>query len=523
MFPIQVDPEWYRRYWYSDRPRRMRRPLRDHLFRVVARLTKAGRTSLSTSELGLQGPAQPREVGTAVHRLIVLAFALASVLWPSVTAFARSMEVGDAAAVRRAAPAVVNILTWKMPASDQPGGSPRRVKSYGSGFVIDAAGVLVTNKHVIDGALDIRAVFSDGSVVPARLLAASALIDLALLKVDVGHPLASLVWGDSDAVQVGDPVFTVGNQLGLGIAVSAGIVSALNRNLQDSPFDNYIQTDAGINHGDSGGPLIDRDGKVVGVDTALYNPDQNGGFIGIGFAIPASTAAFVAKRLLDRHHPELGWLGFDLQDLTGDLADALGAPQPTGAVISAVEPSGPAGQAQLRPGDVLEQINGQHQSDARAFMRAIAMSPIGQPVQLTVWRGGKEHSLAATVATWPDVMSTGGTMTGKAVAEMIAKEQVPGVQLAPITDADRKLYGLGPKLPGVLIAHVESDCEARDLGIQPGDVIIAVQGMPVATPDDVQIAVRQANEQGRSHLAVLVQSKTTGAKWVSISIGGVHS
>jgi serine protease Do len=522
MFPIQVDPEWYHRYWYSDPLRRTQRPLRDYLFRAAVRLTKAVRTSLSTSALRPQGAAQPQKVGHDVRRLIVLAFALASVLWPGAPALARSMEVGDAAAVRRAAPAVVNILTWKMPASDQPGGSPRRVKSYGSGFVIDAAGVLVTNKHVIDGAIEIRAMFSDGSVAPARLLAASPLIDLALLKVDVGHPLASLAWGDSDSLQVGDPVFTVGNQLGLGTAVSAGIVSALNRNLQDSPFDNYIQTDAGINHGDSGGPLIDRDGKVVGVDTALYNPDQNGGFIGIGFAIPASTAAFVAKRLLDRHHPELGWLGFDLQDLTGDLAEALGAPQPTGAVISAVDPSGPAGQAQLRPGDVLEQINGENQSDARAFMRAIAMAPIGQPVQLTVWREGKEQSLAPTVSTWPEVVSTSGIMTGKAAAEMIAPEQVPGVQLAPITDADRELYGLGPKLLGVLVAHVESDCEARDLGIQPGDVIIAVQGMPVAMPDDVQIAIRQANEQGRSHLAVLIQSKT-GAKWVSISIGGVRS
>jgi serine protease Do len=522
MFPIQVDPEWYHRYWYGDRPRRTLRPLRDHLFRVVVRLTKAGRIFPSTHASRLEGPIRPQEVGNDVHRLLILAFALASVLWPGAAALARSMEIGDAAAVRRTAPAVVNILTWKMPASDQPGGLPRRVKSYGSGFVIDATGVIVTNKHVIDGAMDIRAVFSDGSVVPAKLLAASQLIDLALLKVDVGRPLASLAWGDSDALQVGDPVFTVGNQLGLGTAVSAGIVSALNRNLQDSPFDSYIQTDAGINHGDSGGPLIDRDGKVVGVDTALYNPDQNGGFIGIGFAIPASTAAFVAKRLLDQHHPELGWLGFDLQDLTGDLAEALGAPQPTGAVISAVEPSGPAGQAQLRPGDVLEQINGQHQSDARAFMRAIAMSPIGELVQLTVWRGGKEQSLAATVAIWPEVMSTGGSMTGKAAAEMIAKEQVPGVQLAPITDADRKLYGLGPKLAGVLVAHVESDCEARDLGIQPGDVVIAVQGTPVATPDDVQIAIRQANEQGRSHLAVLIQSKA-GANWVSISIGGLRS
>ena len=169
------------------------------------------------------------------------------------------------------------------------------MKTHGSGFIIDPGGIIVTNKHVIDGALDIKVLFSDGDRVPARLVAVAAMLDLAVLKVDVDRPLPVLKWGNSEALQVGDAVLAIGNPLGLGMSVSAGIVSALNRDIQDTPFDNYIQTDAAINHGNSGGPLVDLDGEVIGVDTALYNPDEAGGFIGIGLAIPAETAQFVVE------------------------------------------------------------------------------------------------------------------------------------------------------------------------------------------------------------------------------------
>lgn len=457
-----------------------------------------------------------------MHRIIFVAFALVTAVCPGTSAIAGAMVPGDAATVRNAAPAVVRISTWKVRAPDRPGDFPRRVRTYGSGFIVDPSGIIVTNKHVIDGAVDIKVAFNDGSLTLARLLAFSPLIDLALLKVDVGHPLPTLAWGDSDSLQVGDPVLTIGNQLGWGTSVSAGIVSGLNRNLQDSPFDSYIQTDAAINHGDSGGPLIDQNGNVVGVDTALYNPDQKGGFIGIGFAIPANTAAFATKRLLDPSHPVPGWLGFNLQDLKSELAAALGVPPSTGAVISAVDPSAPASQALLRPGDILEQLNGQPLNDSRAFMRAIAMSPIGKAVRLTIWRAGKELEVTATVAAWPNFMPGGGVMTGMAAEAMMSSAPDPGVKLAPITDADRKRYGLSPKLTGVLITHVEPDSEARDFGIQAGDIITAVQGAPVTTPDEVRRAIKEAHEQRRPYLAVLVQSRT-GAQWFPMSIGDPSS
>ena len=213
------------------------------------------------------------------------------------------MESGDAAAAQKATPAVVNISTWKLRQPTKPGESARRVKTYGSGFIIDSSGIIVTNKHVIDGALDIKVMFNDGDRVPARLVAVAAMLDLAVLKVDVDRPLPVLKWGDSEALQVGDAVLAIGNPLGLGMSVSAGIVSALNRDIQDTPFDNYIQTDAAINHGNSGGPLVDLNGEVVGVDTALYNPDEAGGFIGIGLAIPAETAQFIVTPSARSQHP----------------------------------------------------------------------------------------------------------------------------------------------------------------------------------------------------------------------------
>jgi serine protease Do len=299
--------------------------------------------------------------------------------------------------------------------------------------------------------------------------------------------------------------------------VSAGIVSGLNRNFADSPFDSYIQTDAVINHGNSGGPLIDRDGKIVGVSEALINPEGKGGFIGVGLAIPTTIAKFVTDRLVDPRHPPPGWLGFNLQDVTPELAEPLGAPRSMGAIIAAVEPSGPASQASLQPGDVLDQVNGQKLDDSRAFMRAIAVLPPGEVVHLAVWRHGQNQEVPATVAAWPNYKPNGGAMTGPMAAEMMTRPPDLGVKLALLDDMKRKQYGLGPELSGVLIAQVEVDSEASDLGIQEGDVVMVVQGATVMTPDDVRRAVRDAQEQHRTWLAVLIRTKS-GAQWIPISI-----
>ncbi len=435
---------------------------------------------------------------------------------------ARVMEKGEASVAQQAIPAVVNISTWKLRPPTNPGDASRRVKTYGSGFIIDPSGIIVTNKHVIDGALNVTVIFGTGERASGKLLAVAAMLDVAVLKVDVNHPLPALKWGDSNALGVGDPVLTIGNPLGLGMSVSAGIISALNRDIQDTPFDNYIQTDSAINHGNSGGPMIDTAGEVVGVNTALYNPEESGGFIGIGFAIPADSARFVVDRLLDPKHPAPGWLGFTLQDLTEELALALAIGNAKGSIISAVDDPGPAIAAGLRPGDVLLAIDDMKSTDSRAYMRTIVQFPVGQKVKLTIWREGKREDIGATVGEWPNYMPGGGMMTATTAAAMIQRMPDPGVRLAALSDEARKEYGIDPKLKGVLVASVEKDCEAQDLGIVPGDVITAVQGAPVVAPDDVRRAVRMAHDERRPYLAVLIQAKS-GARWVSLSMGGAAS
>jgi serine protease Do len=311
-------------------------------------------------------------------------------------------------------------------------------------------------------------------------------------------------------------VSAIGNPLGFGMSVSAGIISALNKDAQDTPFDNYIQTDAAINRGNSGGPLVNLDAAVVGVDTALINPDDAGGFIGIALAIPAETARFVVHHLLDPNKSKPGWIGVKLQDLTPDLAKAAGVPGTKGSIISAADPGGPASIASLRPGDVLSAIGQTKLTDSRAFMRTILQMPIGEPMRLTVWRDGKEQIVNATVAVWPHVMPEGGTAANMAKV-MDQEAPDPGLQLAPVTDAARKQYGLDEKLTGALVASVESNCEARDLGIAAGDVITATLQAPVTTPDDVRRAIQSAHEQHRPFLALLIQGQS-GVRWVSLSI-----
>jgi serine protease Do len=254
-----------------------------------------------------------------MHRLLALLFAIpVLVAVRSGQVPARATSTDDVTAVQTATPAVVNIALWKMRPPTKAGDPPRRVKTYGSGFVIEPSGIIVTNRHVIDGAVSIKVIFDNGDQLKGELLGAAPMLDIAVLKVNADRPLPALKWGDSNSLRVGDSVLTIGNPLGLGMSVSAGIVSALNRNIEDTPYDNYIQTDAAINHGNSGGQWWIAT-VVLGVDTALYNPDE-AGFIGIGFAIPSDFAKLVVDRLIDPSHPKPGWLGITLKTNSGLIA-----------------------------------------------------------------------------------------------------------------------------------------------------------------------------------------------------------
>jgi serine protease Do len=412
-------------------------------------------------------------------------------------------------------PAVVDLAIWKERPPTTPGGERKRVRTHGSGFIVDETGLIVTNRHVVDDAVEITVVFDGGERATAKLIAVAPMVDLAVLKVDVDRRLASLRWGNSLGLRLGDHVFAIGNPLGLGMSVSSGIVSALNRDIQDTPFDHYIQIDAAINHGNSGGPLVDVNGEVVGVDTALYNPDEKGGFIGIGFAIPAESAKYVVRRLVDHLQP--GWLGVRLQDISYELALALGVNGTKGAIITAVDEHGPARAAGLRPSDILLAINDLRFGDARAIMREIVQTPIGQTEKLTVWRGGKEQMVTTTVAEWPSPTVHPSSPNTRTVAHVTEDKPDAGVKLAPLTREARRTYAIDPGVNGALVTFVDKDSEARDLGIVPGDVLSFVQDTPVVNPKDVQSALQAAYEKRLPFLAVLVQGKTA-PRWVSFSL-----
>ena len=265
--------------------------------------------------------------------------------------------------------------------------------------MIDPAGVIVTNYHAVENAFDIEVTFQDGSTLPGSVFNASRVADLALVKVSADKLLSAAHWGDSDAPRVGDQVFAAGNPFGLGTTVTSGIVSALNRDIQNSPYDDLIQTDAAINHGNSGGPLFDMKGGIVGVNSDLISPTS--GSVGLGFALPSSSARFVVNRLLSHDEIRPAWIGVKVQQVTLELAQGMGLIRPEGSVVSWVIPGGPTERAGLQIGDIILRVDGKSPSDERALLRAIAETHAGDTITLVVSRGGQERSLSVATKEWP--------------------------------------------------------------------------------------------------------------------------
>ena len=398
---------------------------------------------------------------------------------------------------------------------------PGRIKTVvGSGFVIDPAGIIATNWHVVAGAYEIIVNFADGSSTPASVLSATRVGDIALLKVDVGHPLPVAHWGDSDKVQVGDPVVAIGNPLGLGMSVSSGIVSALNRNIMETPYDDFIQTDAAINHGNSGGPLFNMRGEVIGIDTAIVSPTT--GSAGLGFAIPASNAQFVIERMLKYGWVRPSWLGMIVQQVTPDMARALGMAQPTGSIVAATAADGPAAAAGVQVGDVVLRFGDKTPSDERALLRMIAMTPEGQTSSLTIWRAGQQRTLPVIVREWPRQQWAKYDMAAKAAPIHWTLPPDFGLTLADLSDRNRAHYGLDAQQAGVLITGVAADTDAAEHGLVPGDVILRVQDAPVRSSAEVKAKLDAVRDQKRSFalLLVLPEAQTRpGPKWIALRVG----
>ena len=401
----------------------------------------------------------------------------------------------------------------------EPGGTgaaahsprPRGTRVLGSGFIIDPSGIIVTNRHVVEGTTDMVITLQDNTLLRATLLAQSDQIDMALLKVTSVSPLPSVHFGDSDAVRVADRVLAIGSPLGFGGTVTQGIVSALNRDIRDSPFDDYIQTDAAINHGNSGGPLFNMQGEVIGMNTAIFAP-MSSGSIGLGFAIPANDIKFVADGLRNGGSMPTGTLDFRIQQVTPGLADALNMPKAQGVIVGGTKDDGGAAKCGIVAGDIILRYGTMDVKDVRALARASARTPPGTVVNLLVWHNEEPRVIAATVQELPPSASPASPLSQQA-----ASPADPGWTLAPIDDAARHRFGLGREQTGVLVTQITTDGAAADAGLSPGDVVVEVQQEKVAVPEDVARLVAAALQQQRRYVALLVHN-VDGLRWLALSL-----
>ena len=400
------------------------------------------------------------------------------------------------------------------------GGGNGRAVSLGSGFIIDAAGFIVTNNHVIDGADEISVTLTDSTVLKATLVGKDERTDLAVLKVTSDKPLKAVPFGDSDGSRVGDWVVAIGNPFGLGGSVTAGIVSARGRDIRQGPYDDFIQTDASINRGNSGGPLFNMNGEVVGINTAIYSP--TGGSVGIGFSVPSNLARTVVAQLRDYGRARRGWLGVSIQQVTPEIAESVGLSGTSGALVGRVNEGGPAEKANIRGGDIVLRFNGQDVREMRTLPRIVAETEIGKQVPVVVWRDGKEVTVQASVGELPEDVqqaSTGSRPDRPAAPSRAAEISGLGLRLSPLTDELRSRYSLGQDQKGVVVTEVVPDGTAAGRGLKPGDVIVEVQQEAVATPGDVQERVERFRKQNRRTVLMLIQSGE-GLRWVPVPLQG---
>ena len=384
----------------------------------------------------------------------------------------------------------------------------KEVTSLGSGFVIDPAGYVVTNNHVVGDAEEIRVIFPDNTHYAATLVGRDPKTDLALLKIKSDKPLPAVQFGDSDAMRVGDWVIAVGNPYGLGGSVSAGIVSARGRNINAGPFDDFIQTDAAINRGNSGGPLFTAKGEVVGINSAIFSP--TGGSIGIGFAIPSSLAKTVVEQLKKDGVIHRGWLGVKIQEVSEEIANSLGLGKPRGALVLEISKDSPAVGSGLVAGDVILRFDG-HEIDAmRKLPRDVADTKIGKKVDVVVWRKGKEVTLSMKVGEVPDdkqgVDADGKPIKkGEANPSSSLKDAVLGMQLVPVTPELRTRFSLKPTVRGLIVDSVDTSGEGAKRGLLPADIIVEANQVVVESTEALRVALKDAKRTGHDFALLRVQ------------------
>jgi len=395
-----------------------------------------------------------------------------------------------------------------LPKSDRPEAQPRKGTSLGSGFIIDPGGYIVTNNHVISDADEITVILHDDTNLKAEVVGRDTKTDIALLKVKTDKPLPAAIWGDSDASRVGDWVLAIGNPFGLGGSVTAGILSARQRDINSGPYDDFLQTDASINRGNSGGPMFNMDGEVIGINTAIYSP--SGGSIGIGFAIPSSLAREVVAELQNEpdHNVHRGWLGVRIQAVTDEIAESLGLDKARGALVASVSDSGPAQLGGIQAGDVVLSFDGREVSDMRRLPRLVAETPVGKTVPVTLWRKRKEDVVEVKVgrleesdqqqASAPEVVGKSGKGEGGVVRTL-------GLTLSGITADLKDKFSLSDDSKGVVVVDVAKDSPAAAKGVRAGDVIMEAAQEEVKSPGEVSSKIEEAKKSGRKSILLLVE------------------
>ena len=381
---------------------------------------------------------------------------------------------------------------------------PGQMKVAGSGFIVDPSGYVVTNNHVVKNGKDIKVTLQDGTSLNAKVIGADAIADLAVLKVDAGHPLPAVQFGDSAKTRVGDWVVSVGNPFGLGGTVTAGIVSANGRDVpseEHSAYVDYLQIDAPINQGNSGGPTFNEEGKVIGINTAIYSPN-GGGSVGIGFAVPANIAKPIVDQLQKSGSVTRGWLGVQMQPITPDMEDALGLNSTNGVVVADVVKDGPAAKAGLKSGDVIVGYNEQPIKNTHELALAVGNTKPGQSVPAKVLRDGKEQTINVAI----DTLKQGKSGGMPDVTE--GEKGGLGLNLAPLDKNTREQLGLASSTQGAVVAGVKPDSPAEQRGIQTGDLIVRIDSTKIESPADAADAIKKATKAGKK--AVLVQINRDG-------------
>ena len=393
----------------------------------------------------------------------------------------------------------------------------RRSTSLGSGFIIEKSGVVITNNHVIQEAQEIKVILQDNTTLTAKIIGRDPKTDIAVLKVNSEKDLPSVSFGDSDQLRVGDWVVAIGNPFGLGGTVTAGIVSARGRNI-GGPYDDYIQTDASINRGNSGGPLFNMRGEVVGINSAILSP--TGGSVGIGFSIPTSTAKGVIDQLQRYGRTRRGWLGVRIQQVTNEIGESLGLKKASGALVAEVTAGSPAEKGKIQKGDVILSFNGQTVSEMRNLPRIVANTKIGQKVPVVVWRKGKKKSLRIAVGELDEKQVTLVEPRREEETKSTKESKLPslGLTLAFINDAVRAQFKLKKSSRGAVITFVDPGGTAAEQGLKKGDIIIEAGQTAINSLRDIEENIEKARKEGRKAILLLME-RPSGIGFVAIRIG----